>query len=296
MHRQLRSSYLNQFIKDEKTSRKVTLGIFQFPIFSRSYFRGMALEDSDSNNPTGIQLLFQDYPYGVDGLEIWTAIKTWVTDFCSLFYKDDSSVVSDEEIQAWWSEIRNVGHGDKCNETWWSQMTNVSNLIEALTTIIWIASTLHASVNFGQYAYAGHPLNRPTKCRRFIPWEGTFEYAEFLTNPDAYFLKMMPGKLEMTLGMALVIVLSRHASDEVYLGQRSSSEWINSEEIRQKIDKFNKELGEIGKRITDRNNNPKLKNRRGPANIPYELLYPDRSNIESRGGITGKGIPNSISI
>ena len=136
---------------------------------NKCYFRGLALEDPDNpNNPIGVQLLFDDYPYAADGLDIWHAIKTWVTDYCSLFYKDDYSVNTDVEIQAWWSEIQNVGHGDKCNETWWYKMTTLLDLIEALTTLVWIASGLHASVNFGQYAYAGYPLNRPMLCRKFI--------------------------------------------------------------------------------------------------------------------------------
>lgn len=257
----------------------------------------MALKDPNPDNPTGVQLLFEDYPYAADGLEIWTAIKNWVTSFCSLFYTDDESVISDQEIQAWWSEIRNVGHGDKCGETWWYRMNTLSDLIQALTTLIWIASAFHASVNFGQYAYSGYPPNRPTQFRKDIPWEGTFEYAEFITDPDKYYLKALPGKLNMSLSVALMEVLSRHASDEVYLGQRSSTTvWINNEMVRKTFDVFNKELKQIEKRITERNKNPNLKNRRGPAGIPYTLLYPDTSNVELRGGITGKGIPNSISI
>ncbi|XP_062020100.1 linoleate 9S-lipoxygenase 5-like [Rosa rugosa] len=258
--------------------------------------RGMALQDPDPDNPTGIQLLFQDYPYGADGLEIWIAIQAWVTDFCMLFYADDASVRSDEEVQAWWSEIRNVGHGDKRNETWWYEMTSRKDLIQALTTLIWIASALHASVNFGQYAYNGYPLNRTTLCRRFIPQEGTFEYAEFLGDPDKYYLNMLPERDKMILGIAIAEVLSKHTSDEVYLGQRLSSLSIKNEEIGQKFEKFNRELQNIEKRIEDKNADTKLKNRQGCAKMPYMLLYPDTSNVESKGGSTGKGIPNSISI
>lgn len=215
-------------------------------------------------------------------------------DFCSLFYTDDDSVRTDVEIQEWWSEIRNVGHGDKSNETWWYKMTTLPDLIEAITTIIWMASGLHASVNFGQYAYAGYPLNRPMLCRKFIPNEGTKEFAEFLRDPDKYYLDMLPGRFEMTMGLALIEVLSQHTSDEEYLGQRHL-EWTN-DEVQQKFKKFNEHLQEIEKKINDRNDNPKFKNRLGPARIQYELLYPDTSNAGSKGGITGKGIPNSISI
>ncbi|XWS36627.1 hypothetical protein CRYUN_Cryun20dG0101200 [Craigia yunnanensis] len=254
----------------------------------------MALEDPESL--TGAHILFQDYPYGLDGLDVWSAIKTWVRDFCDLFYEDDDSVKSDAEIQAWWSEIRNVGHGDKRNETWWYQMTTKTDLIQTLSTIIWIASALHASVNFGQYAYAGYPPNRPTRCRKFIPEEGTVEFAEFLKDPDKYFLSMLPERFQATLGIALMEVLSRHTSDEVYLGQRPTSEWIDNNEVKQIFKTFNDSLQEIGKKVLERNRDPKLNNRWGPAKMPYILLYPDASKVEISAGVTAKGVPNSVSI
>ncbi|XVE78191.1 hypothetical protein DITRI_Ditri13aG0124100 [Diplodiscus trichospermus] len=254
----------------------------------------MAFEDRES--PSGAHILFQDYPYGLDGLDVWLAIKTWVVDFCNLFYEDDDSVKSDTEIQAWWSEIRNVGHGDKRNETWWYRMTTKTDLTKALSTLIWIASSLHASVNFGQYAYAGYPPNRPTQCRKFIPEEGTMEFAEFLKDPEKYFLKTLPERFQATLGIALMEVLSRHTSDEVYLGQRATLEWIENDKVKQKFNKFNNTLQEIEKKILERNGDPKLKNRWGPAKIPYGLLYPDATKVELKAGITAKGVPNSISI
>ncbi|XP_038714172.1 probable linoleate 9S-lipoxygenase 7 isoform X2 [Tripterygium wilfordii] len=255
--------------------------------------RRMAFKDP--SNPTGAQIIFQDYPYGLDGIEIWQAIKTWVTDFCSIFYKDEDSVRNDLEIQAWWSEIRNKGHGDKCNENWWCEMTTLENLIEALTTIIWIASALHASVNFGQYAHSGYPPNRPSLCRKFIPMEGTKEFAEFLRDPEKYYFEMLPQRFEMTLGIVLAEVLSRHTSDEEYLGQRPSSEWTDNKEVQEKFQNFNANLQEIEKKIRETNRSQQLRNRWGPAKIPYKFLYPDTSDVRSKGGLTGQGIPNSIS-
>ncbi|TQE12317.1 hypothetical protein C1H46_001970 [Malus baccata] len=213
-----------------------------------------------------------------------------------LFYTDDVSVRSGEEIRAWWSEIRNVGHGDKSSETWWYQMASREDLIKALTTLIWIASALHASVNFRQYAYAGYPLNRPTLCRRFIPEEGTLEYAEFLRDPHKCYLNKLPERDEMILGIALAEVLSQHTSEEVYLGQRPSTLWIQNEEVSDKFEKFKRKLRMLEKRIEWKNTDPRHTNRLGHTKIPYMLLYPDTPNVESRGGITGKGIPNSISI
>ncbi|KAL9457132.1 hypothetical protein AB3S75_006216 [Citrus x aurantiifolia] len=256
--------------------------------------RRLALEDSDL--PTGCQILFQDYPYGLDGLDVWLAIMTWVKDYCLIFYKDDDSVKSDEEIQAWWKEIREVGHGDKRNASWWFEMNSRDNLIQALTILIWTSSALHASVNFGQYAYAAYPPNRPTLCRKFIPDEGTQEFAELLNDSDKYYLKMLPERFAITLSTALVEVLSRHTSDEVYLGQRQSSEWTDDQEVLRKFEEFGEKLKEIEQKIAERNRNARLKNRWGPAKIAYKLMHPDTSNVKNDGGITGKGIPNSISI
>jgi lipoxygenase len=94
---------------------------------------------------------------------------------------------------------------------------------------------LYAVVNFEQYTYVGYLLNCLGLCRKFIPEEGTFEFAEFLKDPDQYHLKMLPEKFEITIGVALVEVLSRHTSDKLYLGQRPS-EWTVNEEVQQKFE------------------------------------------------------------
>jgi hypothetical protein len=118
--------------------------------------RGMAVVDSSM--PYGLKLMIEDYPYVVDGLEIWFAIISWVKEYLSFYYQNDDAVKSDTELQAWWSEIRNVGHGDKKDETWWYNMETMEEVEKALTTIIWVASALHAAVNFGQYPYASSHL------------------------------------------------------------------------------------------------------------------------------------------
>lgn len=249
----------------------------------------MAVEDE--NSPYGLRLLIEDYPYAVDGLEIWLAIKTWVKDYCSFYYKTDEAVQNDYEIQSWWKELREVGHGDKKDEPWWPKMQTQEELIETCTTIIWIASALHAAINFGQYPYGGYPPNRPSMSRRFMPEEGTPEYEELKTDPEKAFLKTITGQLLSVLGISLVEILSRHSSDEVYLGQRDTPEWTTDGEVLEAFDKFGKKLREIEVNITRRNQDEKLKNRVGPVKMPYTLLYPS-----SEGGLTGKGIPNSVSI
>ncbi|KAG8363823.1 hypothetical protein BUALT_Bualt19G0062300 [Buddleja alternifolia] len=115
--------------------------------------RGLAVEDSSSSK--GVRLLIEDYPFVVDGLEIWTTIKTWVEDYCNIYYKTDEMVQQDVELQSWWKEVREKGHADKKDELWWPKMHTIKDLINSCTIIIWVASALHAALNFGQYPYGG---------------------------------------------------------------------------------------------------------------------------------------------
>ncbi|KAH6794254.1 PLAT/LH2 domain-containing lipoxygenase family protein [Perilla frutescens var. hirtella] len=148
--------------------------------------RGTAVEDPDS--PHGVKLVVKDYPYAVDGLEIWSAISTWVEDYCS------STIQRTRQCRGMRSCSHGgrsyQGHGDKRDEAWWPRMQSSTELIDSLTIIIWIASALHAAVNFGQYPYAGYMPNRPTVSRQFMPEPGSQDYEELKTNPDKVFLKI----------------------------------------------------------------------------------------------------------
>ncbi|KAK4349222.1 hypothetical protein RND71_031977 [Anisodus tanguticus] len=251
--------------------------------------RGVAVEDSSS--PHGVRLLIEDYPYAVDGLEIWSAIKSWVTEYCNFYYGSDEEILTDNELQNWWKELREVGHGDKKDEPWWPTMETPEELIDSCTIIIWTASALHAAVNFGQYPYAGYLPNRPTVSRRFMPEPGTPEYEELKTNPDKAFLRTITAQLQTLLGVSLIEILSRHTSDEIYLGQRDSREWTKDQEPLTAFERFGRKLSDIENRIIQMNGDNTLRNRSGPVKAPYTLLFPT-----SQGGLTGKGIPNSVSI
>lgn len=249
----------------------------------------MAVEDPEA--PHGLRLRIKDYPYAVDGLEVWYAIESWVQDYISVYYKTDEDVQTDTELQAWWKEVREEGHGDKKSETWWPKMQTRQELIESCTIIIWVASALHAAVNFGQYPIAGYLPNRPTISRQLMPKENTPEFEELEKNPNKVFLKTITAQLQTLLGISLIEILSTHSSDEVYLGQRDSKEWAAEKEALDAFEKFGEKVKEIEKKIDARNEDESLKNRNGPVKMPYTSLFPT-----SVGGVTGRGIPNSVSI
>ncbi|KAK2438012.1 Lipoxygenase 6, chloroplastic [Trifolium repens] len=253
--------------------------------------RGMAVEDPSM--PYGVKLVIDDYPYAADGLLIWSAIKEWVESYAEHFYSESNSIKSDVELQEWWSEIKFKGHYDKSNEPWWPKLDTKEDLSGILTTIIWVASGQHAAINFGQYPFGGYVPNRPTLMRKLIPQENDSDYEKLIKNPQLFFLSSLPTQLQATKVMAVQDTLSTHSPDEEYLGQVNylHNHWINDNEILKLFGKFSARLEEIEEIINARNKDPSLKSRTGAGVPPYELLLP-----LSGPGVTGRGIPNSISI
>ncbi|XP_062212128.1 probable linoleate 9S-lipoxygenase 4 [Phragmites australis] len=262
--------------------------------------RGVAVPDQSS--PYGVRLLIKDYPYAVDGLVIWWTIERWVKEYLDIYYSNDGELQRDEELQAWWKEVRNEAHGDLNDRDWWPKMDTVQELARTCTTIIWVASALHAAVNFGQYPYAGYLPNRPTVSRRPMPEPGSKEYAQLEAGQeeaDKVFIRTITSQWQTILGVSLIEILSKHSSDEVYLGQRVDPErWTSDARALDAFKRFGSRLKEIEDRIMKMNEDPAFKNRKGPVEMPYMLLYPNTSDVDgTKGeGLTAMGIPNSISI
>ncbi|WCJ36969.1 Lipoxygenase 2 chloroplastic [Euphorbia peplus] len=251
--------------------------------------RGMAFKDC--NEPHGLKLTIEDYPFASDGLILWDAIKTWVTDYVNHYYRDSTTVSDDNELQAFWTEVRTVGHGDKKDKPWWPELKTTDDLINIITTIMWTASGLHAAVNFGQYAYSGYMPNRPSLTRRKIPTEEDSDWKVFTDTPEKVLLATLPSQSQAATLMISLHALSYHSQDEEYLGKEMEISWGEEPEIKAAFEKFQKSLSDLEKIIDDRNADPKLRNRNGTGLIPYELLKPS-----SDFGVTGKGVPYSISI
>ncbi|KAM3390864.1 hypothetical protein ACQJBY_012470 [Aegilops geniculata] len=247
--------------------------------------RGVAR--GDPKKPEELELLIKDYPYAVDGLEIWTAIKEWVTDYCTIYYADgDGAVAGDSELQAWWSEVRHVGHGDLSDAPWWPAMDCVGDLVETCATIIWLSSAYHAAISFGQYAYQGFVPNRPTITSREMPARAgaAVTVAEFLGSitprTEAFAL--------MALTMAPPV-----KPEEALLGERPDMErWTTDRRAAKALLEFQAELEAVAKAIAKRNADGTLKNRSGPVEVPYTLLTP----TADPGSPHIAGIPNSIAV
>lgn len=113
----------------------------------------------------------------------------------------------------------------------------------------------------------------------------------FLTKPETTLLQCYPSKIQATTVMAVLDVLSSHSPDEEYIGGQIEGSWAEDPTIKAAFERFRAKLKELEKKIDERNADSNLKNRNGAGVLPYELLKPF-----SKAGVTGMGVPNSISI
>ncbi|KAI3688229.1 hypothetical protein L1987_81940 [Smallanthus sonchifolius] len=253
--------------------------------------RGMAVEDESA--PHGLKLTIEDYPFANDGLVLWDAIKQWATTYINHYYSQPSLIESDKELQAWWTEIRTVGHGDKKDQPWWPQLKTQQDLVKIVTTIMWVSSGHHSAVNFGQYDFAGYFPNRPTIARIKMPNEDPTveEWEAFINKPEDVLLDSFPTQIQATRVMSVLAVLSSHSPDEEYIGTNMEPAWAAEPTIKAAFEEFSCRLKELEAIIDSRNHDPNLRNRSGAGLVPYQLLKPF-----SEPGLTGKGVPYSISI
>ncbi|WCJ18986.1 lipoxygenase 2 [Euphorbia peplus] len=254
--------------------------------------RGMAVEDPTA--PHGLKLAIKDYPFANDALILWDAIKTWVSEYVYHYYPDAKNVELDEELQSFWTEVRTKGHADKKDESWWPVLKTQDDLIQTLSTIIWVSTGHHAAVNFGQYIYGGYFPNRPTMARTNVPIEDPIseeDFHLFVTKPEVVLLRCFPSQVQATQVMAVLDVLSTHSPDEEYLGEKSEPSWEEEAVIKSAFERFRARMKDVEGIIDERNHNPDLRNRSGVGVVPYELLKPS-----SKEGVTGRGVPTSISI
>ncbi|KAL2328834.1 hypothetical protein Fmac_022261 [Flemingia macrophylla] len=253
--------------------------------------RGMAVKDE--NAPHGLKLTVEDYPYANDGLVLWDTLKGWFSDYVHRYYPDDGAVGSDKELQAWWEEIRTLGHADKKDEPWWPELKTKDDLIGIVTTIAWTTSGHHAAVNFGQFSFGGYFPNRPTIARNKMPVEDPEdpEWELFLQKPEVTMLKCFPSQIQATVVMTVLDILSNHSPDEEYLGETVEAAWEKDPLVKAAFEKFRGKLIELEGLIDERNADRSKRNRNGAGIVPYELLKPT-----SDSGVTARGVPYSISI
>nr|ABW76418.1 allene oxide synthase/8R-lipoxygenase fusion protein [Gersemia fruticosa] len=203
-----------------------------------------------------------EYYYRDDGLVLWEAIKTLVTEIISIFYKNNDDVKRDNEIQSWIFDVHkngwraNPGHDDHGVP---ASFESREQLIEVLTSLIFTFSCQHAAVNFSQKDHFGFTPNAPSILRQPPPTKKG--QATLKSN-----LATLPSKSQAAKAIATVYILTKFSEDERYLGNYSATAWDDNEAL-DAINRFQDKLEDISKNIKERNK--KLE-------VPYTYLLPER--------------------
>jgi arachidonate 15-lipoxygenase len=100
------------------------------------------------------------YPYRDDGQLLWDVIHDFVTKYLSHFYPNSKTVKDDPELQAWAKELEDREQGGKVKGMP-DHFDTVAELIEIVTTIIFICGPQHSAINFAQPDYIAFAANMP---------------------------------------------------------------------------------------------------------------------------------------
>lgn len=107
------------------------------------------------------------YFFKDDALSLHKAIRDYVSDYTNHYYeKNDENVENDSEIQAFRDELtleRKIDGSGGCGMKGFPSFNTVQNLVDVLTTFIYICSVEHSATNFPQYDHYAFPPNFAAK-------------------------------------------------------------------------------------------------------------------------------------
>uniref|UniRef100_A0A671X1Q1 Hydroperoxide isomerase ALOXE3-like n=1 Tax=Sparus aurata TaxID=8175 RepID=A0A671X1Q1_SPAAU len=202
----------------------------------------------------------QDVPnfyYRDDGLQLWDMIHKFVQGVLGYYYKNDSDVQQDSELQKWISDIFEHGFLSKASTGIPQHFATVAELVKFVTMVIFTCSAQHAAVNSGQYDYGGWMPNTPITLQLPPPTSKGKTH-------EATILETFPDVNATVHGMGTVWLLSKQSTDFVPLGDYPEEHF--TEKIPRKLIKeFQGRLKVLKTHIEVRNES---------LEVPYTYLNP----------------------
>jgi arachidonate 15-lipoxygenase len=163
------------------------------------------------------------YPYRDDGMLVWEAIHTFVSDYLNHFYPTTIEITSDTELQAWAAELANQTTGGRVKGMP-ERITNVAELIEIITTVIFTCGPQHSAVNFAQYEYMTFVPNMPLAAYQDVPAEN-LRMADPMT--DKKILDLLPPYKRSAEQLEILDVLSAYKYDRLGYYNKALGELYN---------------------------------------------------------------------
>lgn len=126
-----------------------------------------------------------DYVYRDDGLRVWKAQHSFVSNYLALYYKGPDDLSADSELQAWLAEM---AADDGARLAGMPSVTELGDLVEIVAALIFNGSAFHSAANYTQYNYMGRGTEVPSTAIadpekvRDISWEEILPGGELLTT------------------------------------------------------------------------------------------------------------------
>ncbi|XP_025860974.2 polyunsaturated fatty acid lipoxygenase ALOX15B isoform X1 [Vulpes vulpes] len=198
-----------------------------------------------------------NYYYRDDGLKIWGAVESFVSEIINIYYPSDASVREDGELQAWVWEIFSEGFLGRESSGMPSSLETREALVQYVTMVIFNCSAKHYAVSAGQFDSCVWMPNLPASMQLPPPT------SKGQTRPEGFLATLPPVNATCDIIVALWL-LSKEPGDQRPLGTYPE-EHFTEEAPQQSIATFQSHLTQISKEIRERNQELAL---------PYTYLDP----------------------
>ncbi|XP_075054038.1 hydroperoxide isomerase ALOXE3-like [Mixophyes fleayi] len=199
-----------------------------------------------------------NYLYRDDGMKIWLAVESFVSNIVHYYYQSDEMVSADPELQAWVAEIFKEGFLEYKSSGIPSSLETKASLIKYLTMMIFTCSAQHTAVNSGQFDFYAWMPNGPASMKSPPPT------AKGVSTTQSI-LDALPEVNSTCVILLIVWLLSNGLTDTRRLGDYPDVHF--TEKTPQKIIKdFQDKLDEISKSINERNKS---------MHLPYSYMDPN---------------------
>ncbi|XP_076398868.1 polyunsaturated fatty acid (12S)/(13S)-lipoxygenase, epidermal-type isoform X2 [Peromyscus maniculatus bairdii] len=194
--------------------------------------------------------------YAQDALRLWEIISRYVERMVELFYKSDTDVKDDPELQVWCREITEVGLLGGQERGFPLSLESRAQLCRFVTMCIFTCTAQHASNHLGQLDWYAWIPNGPCTMRKPPPT------SKDVTEKDI--VDALPTLQQARMQMTFTKFLGRRQPVMVALGHHKE-EYFSGPEPRAVLKQFQEELAVMDKEIEVRN---------AGLDLPYEYLRP----------------------
>jgi arachidonate 15-lipoxygenase len=216
---------------------------------------------NDAMLPTALKLRGVDdpthlpvYPYRDDALLIWNVIHKWASDYLAIYYRTDTDVQADFELQNWVAELLSHDGGRIQGVGQDGRVQTRDYLADAVTLIIFTASAQHAAVNYPQSFIMSYAPAMPLAGYAPAP-----SSARGATLAD--YLSLLPSLDQAQKQLNITYILG-----SVYYTRLGDYPTFADARVQAPLQAFQKALQQIEEMINQRNQ----------ERPPYEFLLPSK--------------------